>query len=119
MMQFSGVKPPLHRLAGAASAAWRSTFSGGSGEMRDPTTRALEVNAWTLARGGASSGSLVTRLETKLTHEVLAMHRRNFLTGLAGLAATAATAGVAEAFPSWIYLGSRRVNPLIDHDTIH
>ena len=47
------------------------------------------------------------------------MHRRNFLIGMSGVLATAAAAGAAEAFPFWVYLGRRRVDPFLDHDTIH
>ena len=47
------------------------------------------------------------------------MQRRNFMIGMAGVLATAATAGVAEAFPVWVFLGSKRVGLFVDHDTIH
>jgi hypothetical protein len=43
------------------------------------------------------------------------MQRRKFLLALTGAVATAMTAGVAEA--AWSPLGTRKVNPFVDHDT--
>jgi hypothetical protein len=45
------------------------------------------------------------------------MERRNFITGLAGLVLSGAAASKAEA-ATWVFLGKRKVNGLIDHDTI-
>jgi hypothetical protein len=44
------------------------------------------------------------------------MQRRNFLIGMAGVLTTAATAGMAEAFPIWVPLGTKRVGPIADYD---
>ena len=49
------------------------------------------------------------------------MLRREFLITATGAAATVATAGfasVAEAAPTWHFLGRRRVNFLADHDRV-
>lgn len=47
------------------------------------------------------------------------MQRRNFLFSMTGVLATAVVPSLAEAAAVWVYLGKRRVNPLLDHDLIH
>ena len=47
------------------------------------------------------------------------MQRRKFIIGMAGALAIAATAGIAEAFPTWVLLGSKHVGLFVDNDTFH
>ena len=47
------------------------------------------------------------------------MQRRKFIAGAAGVLAVALTTAPSLANSNWTYLGSKKVNWFVDHDTIH